>query len=147
MISASWFRTRYQTLGGEWKNREFDNRYQVTIQGGWRPGRSWELSTRWMLAGGTPYTPFDPAASLQLGQGVLDPSRINAVRKPVYHSLNLRMDHRHNYRRWNLVWYVSVWNVYNRRNVGHYFWDSKRQRPGADYQWGFLPVGGLEIEF
>ena len=102
---------------------------------------------RWIFAGGPPYTPLDLEASAAAGRDVLDGSRINAARYPDYHSLNVRFDRRFNYQGSNLVWYVSVWNAYNRKNIAAYTWNGMKGKVDTLNQWGMLPVFGLEWEF
>ena len=68
-------------------------------------------------------------------------------RYPDYHSLNLRVDRRVNFQGSNLTWYVSVWNAYNRQNVGGYAWNALKGEMETIHQWGMLPVFGLEWEF
>ena len=81
------------------------------------------------------------------GRDVLDGSRINGARYPDYHSLNVRLDRRINFQGSNLVWYVSVWNAYNRKNVGSYSWNGITGKVDTVHQWGMLPIFGLEWEF
>ncbi len=147
LASATWFRARYRGADGVWRNRDYDNRLAFSAEGGYKPNRSWEFSLRWIYAGGVPYTPLDLDASKRLHRIVLDGSRINAVRYPDYHSMNVRFDRRFNFRSTNLIFYLSAWNVYNRKNVAQYFWNDREQRQDVIYQWLILPVFGLEYEF
>lgn len=147
MVSASYSKSRYMGGNGSWIDRVYDNRFIFCVEGGYKPDDEWEFSMRWVFAGGVPYTPFDIAASSRLDRGVLDASRINALRYPDYHSLNVRFDKRFNFSGSDLVAYLSVWNVYNRKNVAQYFWNQVKNEQGTLYQWGILPVFGLEYEF
>lgn len=147
MISASYSSSQYLGSGGSWINRVYDNRIIFCVDGGYRPNDEWEFSARWIYAGGVPYTPFDIAASRSLDRGVLDGRRINAERLPPYHCLNLRFDKRFNFSGSDMVVYLSVWNVYNRKNVAQYFWNEVKNEQGTIYQWGILPVFGIEYEF
>ncbi|MBN1425619.1 TonB-dependent receptor [Candidatus Fermentibacteria bacterium] len=147
LASGAYFRTRYEGLDEIWRDRVWDNRIVLSAEGGWKPNSRWELSTRWIYAGGPPYTPFDMAASQELNRAVLDEARINDARYPAYHALNLRIDRRWHFRASNIVAYLSIWNSYNRRNVASYFWNQHENRPGTIYQWGALPVLGIEYEF
>jgi len=117
------------------------------VEGGYKPNNNWEFSLRWIFAGGPPYTPLDLEASAAEGRDVLDGSQINQARYPDYHSLNLRFDRRFHFQGSNLVWYVSVWNVYNRKNVSSYTWNGVTGEVDTNYQWGMLPIFGLEWEF
>jgi len=78
---------------------------------------------------------------------VLDENRLNDTRYPDYHSLNLRFDRRFHYSNSNLVFYFSVWNLYNRKNVAGYYWNISKKERGTTTQWGMLPIFGLEYEF
>ena len=61
--------------------------------------------------------------------------------------LRRRMDHRVQLRNFNVVSFVSVLNVYNRDNPFQYYWDAGDERTRRVKQWGFIPVGGFELEF
>jgi hypothetical protein len=147
MAGASYFTSRYRGGDGIWRNRICDNRLILNLEGGYKPNNKWEFSLRWIYAGGTPYTPFDIEKSRAAKREVLDEGKINAARYPDYHSLNVRFDRRFNYKNSNLVFYLSVWNAYDRKNVATYFWDAGNDRVGTIYQWRLLPVFGFEYEF
>ena len=147
LASVCYSSARYRGLDGIWRDRVFDNRAIFSIEGGYKPSNKWEFSARWIYAGGTPYTPFDLAASSAINRGVLDESRTNAVRNPDYHSLNARVDRRFNFDSTNLVLYLSVWNVYNRKNAATHFWNEFKNAPAVQYQWSTMPILGVEYEF
>lgn len=147
VFSAAYFRTGYRGLDGIWRNRVYDNRVILSLEGGWRPAEKLQFGMKWTYAGGIPYTPFDLEASQAVGQGVFDPLKINQERLPAYISLNLRVDKRFDFRSSNLNVYVSVWNVLNRRNPFGSTWNMIESRPDFTFGWGLLPVLGLEFEF
>ena len=147
LVSASYFTTRYEGGDGIWRNRVFDNRFIFSVEGGYKPNSEWEFSARWIFAGGVPYTPLNIEESQALRRDVLDQQRINGARLPDYHSLNLRVDKRFYFSSSNLVAYLSVWNAYDRRNVAQYFWNATENKQDAIYQWGLLPIFGVEYNF
>jgi hypothetical protein len=147
LVGASYFRTKYKGGDGRWRDRVFDNRIIFSVEGGYKPNNKWEFSARWIYAGGAPYTPFDLEKSRELKRAVLDENRINEARYPDYHSLNIRFDRRFNFLRTNLIFYFSVWNAYNHKNVATYFWNEKEGKQDTIYQWLLLPIFGLEYEF
>ena len=147
LMSAAYFRSRYSDERGDWRPRVYENRIVMTAEGGYKPNNEWELSFRWIYAGGAPYTPFEKEASQQLNRGILDKNRINENRYPDYHSLNLRLDKRFHFNYSNLVVYLSVWNVYNQKNIASYYWNDRKNDQDVIYQWGMLPIFGLEYEF
>jgi hypothetical protein len=87
------------------------------------------------------------AASKKLNRAVLEEQQINAARFPAYHSLNLRFDRRFHFSHSNLITYFSIWNAYNRKNIAQQYWNQFKRQPDRIYQWGLLPIFGLEYEF
>ncbi len=147
LLSAAYFESEYRAADHVWRDRVFDNRVVLGVEGGYKPNKSWEFSIRWIYAGGPPYTPFDLERSAELNRAVLDETRINEARYPDYHSLNVRLDRRFYFSGSNLIAYLSVWNAYNRKNVASYYWNEIAGRPDIVYQWSALPIFGLEFEF
>ncbi|MBT4504401.1 MAG: TonB-dependent receptor [Gemmatimonadetes bacterium] len=145
--SYSYSVSEYTDLTGEVRNRGFDNRHLLSLIVGYRPSDHWEYSLRWSFAGGRPYTPFDADLSAMLGTGIIQRDRINDERYPAYHRLDLRIDERKHYERFNIVSYFTLLNAYNRKNIFAYYWDEDEQKTGRINQWSILPVGGFEIEF
>ncbi|MBU0473005.1 MAG: TonB-dependent receptor [Bacteroidetes bacterium] len=147
LIGASYFNAKYKGLDNKWKNRIYDNQFIFNIEGGYKPNYSWEFSLRWIYAGGRPYTPFNASESVALNRGVLDENKINSERYLPYHSLNVRVDKRFAFSNSNLVIYLSVWNVYDRKNEASIYWNQTTNQQDVVYQWGMLPIFGVEYEF
>lgn len=97
----------------------WDNRFIVSLTAGKRFEKNWELGARWRFLGGTPYTPFDVEESSLISnwdlrnQPILDYNQINAIRLPAFHQLDLRLDKKYFFDKWNLNWYVDIQNAYN----------------------------------
>jgi hypothetical protein len=147
LIGASYFHSQYKSADDVWRDRIYDNRFIFSAEGGYKPNYFWEFSMRWIYAGGRPYTPFNIEESQKLNRGVLDETRINGERYEAYHSLNIRIDKRFAFSGSNLVLYLSIWNVYNRENVASIYWNQTENKPEIVYQWGMLPIFGVEYEF
>jgi hypothetical protein len=147
MISGSYSQARYKGLDGIWRDRVYDNRFNFNIEGGYKPNNRWEFSMRWIYAGGSPYTPFDMTASENIGKGIYDNSLVNDSRLDDYHSLNARFDRRFHFSGSNLIFYLSVWNAYGRKNISSYYWNEVKNEPEENDQWAALPIFGLEYEF
>ena len=146
-ISGSYFRSRYRDYTGIWRDRIYDNRYLFTVTGGYKPSPKWELSMRWVFAGGAPYTQFDLAQSTAENRGIFDNSRINEERLPDYHTLDVRVDRRFNLANSNWIIYLSIQNLYGRDNIASYYWNQVQNKPDTYKQWGTLPIIGAEFEF
>ena len=147
LASAAYFRSRYKSGDGIWRDRNYDNKLIVSIEGGYKPNPGLEMSLRWIYAGGVPYTPIDVEQSILNHQAVYDENRINKERYPDYHSLNIRLDKRFFFNKTNLVIYASVWNAYAQKNIAEYYWNDEKQTVEEVYQWTLLPIIGIEWEF
>jgi hypothetical protein len=74
-----------------------------------------------------------------------DLTRINTLRYPAYHRLDVRVEKRLAFGRWTLDASLDVQNVYNRRNVYYRYWDDGRER--TVYYFPIVPFVGLRAGF
>ncbi|MBK8946080.1 MAG: TonB-dependent receptor [Ignavibacteriae bacterium] len=113
-----------------------------------------EISTRWRYASGKPYTPEIYVTNEQHRVGSIkwtegswvSSSEINSLRYKPYHRLDIAFNSRYNFESWNLVITLSVQNVYNRKNITTFQYNSDGTVDNI-YQFSLLPVAGIEIEF
>lgn len=147
LVSYAYSVSRYTDGTGVERNRTFDHRHVASVIAGFLPNDHYEFSGRWSYASGRPYSPYDVMLSIHAGAGIVRPEQVNSERYPAYHRLDLRFSHRQYFRRFTLVSFLSLLNTYNRANVYSYYWDGDDNRPRTTTQWGFLPVGGFELEF
>jgi len=113
-----------------------------------------EISLRWRYASGKPYTPREYTTGEQHRVGGITWSEgswvatddINGSRYPAYHRLDLGFSSRYNFSSWNLVITFSIQNIYNRKNIAAYQYNSDGTIDKI-YQFSILPVLGAEIEF
>ncbi|MBU3661215.1 MAG: TonB-dependent receptor [Flavobacteriales bacterium] len=96
----------------------WDSRNIVSLTGGKRFKKGWEVGFRWLFSGGSPYTPIDVATSSLIqnwdinGQGLLDINRLNTQRESNFHQLNLRVDKKIFLDKFNMNFYLDIQNVY-----------------------------------
>lgn len=143
-IGVTLFNATFRDLNGDIRDRDYNYRYIFNVVGGFRPKDKWELSIRWSMFGGKPYTPIDNELSNELQYEVLIENKNNEERTPVYHSLFIRYDYRKNYNFGNLIGYMELWNAYNRENIEGYYWDGGIKK---ETYFNLIPVVGIEIEF
>ncbi|HEX2866644.1 MAG TPA: TonB-dependent receptor [Ignavibacteriales bacterium] len=113
-----------------------------------------EISLRWRFASGRPYTPLRFVTTEQHLEGDTRWSKgawvptdeINSSRYPDYHRLDLSMNSRFNFNKWNLLLFFSIENLYNRENVALYQYNSDGSIDKIN-QFALFPVLGLEMEF
>ena len=79
-------------LDGVQRPGGFDSRYVFNATGGYRLGKQWEAAARYVFYSGRPYTPFDLELSKEQNRPIFDLARVNALRAPAYHRLDVRVD-------------------------------------------------------
>jgi len=147
LLNYSYAKIRFKALDGVERPSSFDFTNVFTAIFGYKFTESLEMSIKWRYMTGRPYTPVDLERSVANNSLILDNSRLNSLRHPDYHRLDIRLDKRYVFDGWNMVVFVDIQNVYNRQNVEHLIWDEEQNRVEKIYQWGFLPIAGLKIEF
>lgn len=141
IIAVTVGRTVFTALDGVERPGAFDQRVIFNLSGGYRFDERWEASAKFRFASGAPSTPFNP-------DGTQDVDRYNSERVQSAHSLDLRVDRRWNFSRWNLVVYLDVQNVYNNKSSGSVRWNARERRVETnENSIGILPSLGVSAEF
>lgn len=102
----------------------WDNRHIFTLTATRRVGKSWDLGLKWRYVGGAPYTPYDEIVSSKIAawdvknQPYYDYALFNTGRLPAFHQLDLRVDKSFFFKKWSLIFYADVQNVYNYKAKG-----------------------------
>jgi hypothetical protein len=91
-IAYSLSRTEQAARDGVFRRGSFDTPHVLTAVGGYHVGDRWELSSRFTLASGRPYTPPLFTESVEQNRLIYDVTRLNAERLPAFHRLDLRVD-------------------------------------------------------
>lgn len=95
----------------------WDNKHLLTVTGGKKLKRNWEIGGKYRLVGGRPYTPYDMDASSEIAnydvanQGILNYNQLNTERFKTYSQLDLRLDKTWFWKKFSLNFYVDVQNV------------------------------------
>lgn len=91
-----------------------DQRHEINIAGIYSPGK-WDFSAVFVFGTGRPFT---PPGEIQDGYAILyDISRINSLRLPDYHRLDLSAKYNWQLGKLNGQVGTTLFNIYNRRNV------------------------------
>lgn len=102
----------------------WDSRHIISLTGGKKFKKNWEIGMRWGIQGGTPYTPFDLEESAKPenfdagGRGVRDFDFLNSQRTKWFHQLNVRVDKKWFFEKWSLNLYFDIQNLYNFQGEG-----------------------------
>jgi hypothetical protein len=136
---------KYKAMDGVLRPGDFDYRHILNAVVMVKASPTWELSLRWRYTGGQPYTPFDLQLSEAKDTAYFDLTRINTLRYPAYHRLDVRVEKRFVFRRWNLDLYLDVQNLYNRKNVYFKLWEDGQQK--TIYFLPIIPFIGIQAGF
>ncbi len=139
----------------------YDQRHSFNLNLSLTPNDKWEISTRFTLGSGLPFTfitgyyvripgqSFNPTSEYIAGENpgsgsymVGLKSDINAFRYPTYHRLDLSVRYKFEWNRYQVEPYVSLLNVYDQNNVLYY-------NALGEPQWSlpFLPMIGVDMGF
>lgn len=119
IAAYTFVRSEFTTKTGDYAPSAWDNGHIVTLTGGRKFKKGWELGVRWRFQGGAPFTPIDVQRSSLInvwnvsGQGLPDYNRINSERLEVAHQLDVRVDKKWFLKKLSLNLYFDVQNIYN----------------------------------
>ncbi len=119
ILAVTFVRSEFTDKRNNYVASSWDSRYLISLTFGKKFKRNWEIGARWRLIGGTPYTPYDEEYSSLVNvwnvsnRGVLDYNLLNSQRTASAHQLDIRVDKKFFFKKWNLEIYLDVQNVYN----------------------------------
>ena len=120
--TLSW--SEFNDKNGKAVNSAWDSRHTLSLVGGMKLKRNWEMGAKFRMASGRPYTPYDVQRSLVKGnwdvKGVAlnDYSRLNAERLGTFSQLDVRVDKVWYFKRSSLDLYMDIQNFLNKEYVG-----------------------------
>ncbi|MBL7682403.1 MAG: TonB-dependent receptor [Flavipsychrobacter sp.] len=116
VLSYTYYKSEFTNANGLYAPASWDNTHLLSFIGGYKFRRNYELGVKFRYQGGAPYTPFDMAASqrnyLSTGTAVYDYSQFNQLRLGSFHSMDIRLDKKWNYKKWSLDVYIDITNLY-----------------------------------
>ena len=118
ILAYTWVRSEFQDRNGDFVPSAWDAQHLISLTGGKKFKRNWEIGARWRFTGGSPYTPNDVATSSLIPvwninrSGIPDNSQLNTQRLKPAHFLDIRVDKKWFFKKWALNIYVDVQNVY-----------------------------------
>jgi len=142
---------------------KYDRRHDFSIVISRQISKNIDCSATWVYGSGYPTTLYNgryktitlgdnnivPGSDLfnvnGYSEGYLYPGK-NWLRMRDYHRLDFAFNSRFNFDTWNLVINLSFQNVYNRKNIARYQYNSDGTVDKV-YQFSILPVLGLDVEF
>lgn len=151
LVTTSLFESKYRGSDKELRNTVNNGNYILNLLGGKEiviGGRHiLALDIKFTLAGGKRYTPIDVVKSHATAVEVLVESQAYSLQFDPYHRVDARISFRNNAKKVMHEIAFDVQNVFNRRNVLLYQYNSKSKQIETEYQLGIFPVLMYRIEF
>lgn len=136
IASYTFVRSEFTTLSGNWAPSSWDSRHLLSLTGGKKLKKNWEVGGRFQFSGGLPYTPDNVSASMlisnwdRFGAGLTDWSRVNSLRYSAFHQLDIRVDKKWFFDKWSLDLFLDIQNIYNYKTIVKPILDVERDASG-----------------
>ncbi len=110
-------KSEFEDVNGDLVPSSWDNQNIITLTGGKKFGKNWELGVQYQFLGGAPFTPTDIETSSLVQvynvnrRGLPDWSRLNQERFANFNRVNVRIDKKWFFERWSLNLYFDVQNL------------------------------------
>jgi hypothetical protein len=146
----------WDSIGGRKMPRRLDQRHTFYGEMGYHPNSRWSLSLAWQYHTGWPYTPstFSLAPVTGGGVGLIHTyGPFYSVRLPAYHRMDARISRRFSLGRGQLLAFIDVFNLYNRKNPRGYFYNVDLRggqlvsQQMVDKLLPILPTFGVSVDF
>lgn len=118
IVSYTLFWSQFKDAFNNFVSSSWDTRHIISLTGGKKFKRNWELGLRYRIQGGTPYTPYDVDASTLYTRfnpgnpGILDYNNINSQRTKWFHSADIRVTKKWYFKKLSFELYLDVQNFY-----------------------------------
>jgi len=119
ILSYTFVRSEFKDFYGKYIPSAWDNKHLLNLTVRRTFAKSWDIGFKWRFVCGSPYTPYDMNKSSLIyawdanGRGYLDYNKFNSLRFKPFHQLDIRIDKSFFFKKWSLVVYADVQNVYN----------------------------------
>jgi len=144
LVSLTANRSEFAGVDSVLYTGSFETRFIANLLAGWRFNPKWEVSGKYQVATGLPYTPF---AASGPEEGERDYTQYNQLNLPDYSSVAIRVDRRWSFQSVQLDVYLDIQNLFGRQNVTGTYWNERTRQEEFDESLGILPTIGVNVEF
>jgi hypothetical protein len=118
VLAYTYVRSEFKDKNGLFVPTSWDSRNIISLTGGKRFNKGWEVGFRWLFSGGSPYTPVDVENSSLIqnwninGFAFPDYTKLNTQREANFHQLNVRVDKKIFLKKFSMNFYLDIQNLY-----------------------------------
>ncbi len=138
VFSYTLYWSEFSGVDQKLKPASWDNRHLVSATAGYKLPKNWELGIKFRYQGAAPYTPYNLEQSrlnyLTLGSGVFDYDKVNTLRLKAFHSGDIRLDKKWNYKKTTFDFYIDIQNFYASKSTGSPQYTFKRKDDNSGFQ-------------
>lgn len=138
VFSYTLYWSEFSGVDQKLKPASWDNRHLVSATAGYKLPKNWELGIKFRYQGAAPYTPYNLEQSrlnyLTLGSGVFDYDNVNTLRLKAFHSGDIRLDKKWNYKKTTFDFYIDIQNFYASKSTGSPQYTFKRKDDNSGFQ-------------
>ncbi len=117
IAAFTFYKSEFSGLNDEFLPSLWDNNTLISLLGGYKLPRNWEVSARYRYLGRTPYVPVDQEATLNnYPAEVLDFSRLGDLRLDPYSQLDVRVDKKWSLPKLSIDVYLEIQNILAQEN-------------------------------
>ncbi|MBI2418668.1 MAG: TonB-dependent receptor [Ignavibacteriales bacterium] len=140
IVSLTYNKSEFTALDNKARAGAYDQTWIFNFSGGYQFNESFEAAIKFRYASGRPYTPYNNDGTQSVGN-------YNSERLPDLHSLDVRIDKKWFFETMTLITYIDIQNIYGRKNISAYRWNSSEKKIEANSGIGILPSIGVSLEF
>lgn len=127
---------------------DFDQTHILTLIGAYQLPKNWEVSSRFRVVSGSPYTPVTAAVyDVDEGNYRPVPGTPNSARLQTFRQLDFRIDKRWIYKNYILSAYLDIQNVTNQKHEDGVTYNHDYSETSSAQGLPILPVLGVRGEF
>ena len=118
LVSYTFVVSEFKDKNDNFIPSSWDNKHLLTITGGKKLQKNWEIGGKFRFVGGSPFTPYDLNASAIIdnynisNSGILNYNELNTERYNNYHQLYMRVDKTWYWEHFSLNFYIDIQNIY-----------------------------------
>lgn len=148
-ISLSYGKSEYTAGNGRVYPGQFDQRFIFNFSGGYKFNERWEISTKYRVFTGVPYSPVYRPFENPENPGFIQnlPEEYLTERLPTQGIWDFRVDRYYTFDSWRLVMFLDIQNVLNTKLISRPTYDFWEKEVVDSGDIGILPSIGISAEF